>query len=76
MKIINDFIASFKQVTNMLAHIWAGQWVTIIIILVNHSYYALITGLIIGVLMEIKQYFFDDNKELKLGDRIADVLQI
>ena len=71
----SKFFASYMQFSNMFAHMWAGQWATLIACKATGSYYALFTGLAVGILMEIYQYFFMDNKELKLEDRVADSSQ-
>jgi uncharacterized membrane protein (UPF0136 family) len=71
----NKFIHSYSNFSNCLAHMFVGQYITIIIFLQIHSIYSLLSGLIAGIIFEIYQYYFRDNKELKIEDRLADISQ-
>jgi len=71
----NKFIHSYSNFSNCLAHMFVGQYITIIIFLQIHSIYSLLSGLFIGIIVEIYQYYFLDNKDLKIEDRLADISQ-
>jgi VanZ family protein len=71
----NKFINSYKQIKNCLLHITLGLLLIFIIFTLTQSIYTLFMGLILGLIVEIYQYYFLDNKELKIEDRLADISQ-
>ena len=65
----------FNEIKNQLLHLVAGIVSTIFINCITNiiDYRLLFVGLIVGVGVEIYQYFFQDSKVLHIQDRVRDV---
>jgi hypothetical protein len=64
-----------NELKNQLLHITAGVVLTYWIYYITNinDYKLLFVGLIVGVGVEIYQYFFQDSKVLHIQDRVRDV---
>jgi len=62
-----------NEIKNQHVHLFLGLMSAYFVNLWLPIYIAVFTGIIVGLLVEILQYFFADNRELKLADRILDL---
>lgn len=62
-----------NEAKNQCVHMLVGIQATWAVNLHVHFSIASFTGIIIGIIVEVFQYFFVDNRELKLADRILDL---
>ena len=66
---------NLKEIINQFLHTYVAFMTTGTFLLKTHitDYRLLLVGFILGLAVEIYQYFFQDDRELKLYDRILDV---
>jgi hypothetical protein len=70
----SKFWLSCFQFKDIFSNAWIAQWITIIACKITGSYWALLSGLVIGVIVEIVKYLIKDNKELKLEERVTSII--
>ena len=65
---------------NQLKHFIAGLWATWIVFMVHSfmgiiitDYRLLLVGLLVGSIVEIYQFFYQDNRQFHIADRIRDI---
>ena len=76
MRIKGDIMTKARiinEIKNQHVHLFWGIMSTWFVNLFLHFGFAVFTGLLVGFIVEVLQYFFADNRELKLHDSILDL---
>lgn len=63
-----------NEIKNQHVHMFWGLILSTVLLRITHLYWmGWVFGMLIGLGVEIWQYFYADNRELKLFDRILDI---
>ena len=65
---------STEEIKNQFVHAGIAFFISIILFFIFSNFYiSFISGFLSGLCVEIKQYFTNDNHDLKFADRIRDL---